>query len=75
MRKLQKQSVDMWVRWAAERNLSLTRAEVKEIIDKYNDTISQSVPFSGGARLKPNNIKPNHAVGEVYKPKIGRAHV
>ena len=55
MSKLQKQSVDTWVRWAAERNLSLTRAEVKEMVDKYNDIISQSVPFSGGARLKPNN--------------------
>jgi hypothetical protein len=74
MRKLQKQSVDTWVRWAAERNLSLTRAEVKEMVDKYNDTISQSVPFSGGARLKPNNIKPNHAVGEVYKPNIHDPH-
>ena len=55
MSKLQKQGVDTWVRWAAERNLSLTRAEVKELVDKYNDIISQSVPFSGGARLKPNN--------------------
>jgi len=57
MSKLQKQGVDTWVRWAAERNLSLTRAEVKELVDKYNDIISQSVPFSGGARLKPNNTE------------------
>jgi hypothetical protein len=55
MSKLQKQSVDAWVRWAAERNISLTRAEVKEMVDKYNDIISQSVPFSGWGRLKPNN--------------------
>ena len=52
----------------------ITRAEVKELVDKYNDTISKSVPFSGGARLKPNNIKPNHAVGEVYKPNIHDPH-
>jgi hypothetical protein len=56
------------------KDLSLTRAEVKEMVDKYNELMSQSVPFSGGARLKPNNIKPNHAVGEVYKPNIHDPH-
>ena len=76
MSKSQKQSVDTWVRWAAERNLSLTRAEVKEMVDKYNDMISQSVPYSGGARLKPNNTDrmTKGRTDSIYKPSDLNLH-
>jgi len=76
MSKSQKQSVDTWVRWAAERNLSLTREEVKEMVDKYNDMISQSVPYSGGARLKPNNTDrmTKERTDSIYKPSDLNLH-
>ena len=52
----------------------ITREQLVEVVTKDNELMSQTVPFSGGARLKPNNIKPNHAVGEVYKPNIHDPH-
>ena len=37
----------------------------------YNAMLDQTMPFGGGARLKP---LPNHAVGEVYKPAALNTH-
>ena len=36
----------------------------------YNAMLAQTMPWNGGARLRPiNSTKPNHEVGEVYKPQ------
>jgi hypothetical protein len=45
-----------WVEWAIKNGIGLTKEEVEAEVQKYNDIVSQSVPFNGRARLKPNNI-------------------
>lgn len=46
----------------------ITREELVESVTKHNELMAQTVPWNGGARLRPiNSTKPNHAVGEVYK--------
>jgi len=64
-RKLYKKE---WVEWAIKNGINFTQEEVEAATQKYNDIVSQSVPFNNRARLKPLNRTPNHAVGECYKP-------
>ena len=46
----------------------ITREQLVEVVTKDNELMSQTVPFNGGARLRPiNSTKPNHEVGEVEK--------
>ena len=45
-----------------------TKAEIEEAKTKHRAMLDQTVPFGNGARLKPLNRTPNHAVGECYKP-------
>jgi|11_taG_2_1085331.scaffolds.fasta_scaffold88113_2 hypothetical protein len=46
----------------------VTKAEVERVKAKHRAMLDQTVPFGNGARLKPLNRTPNHAVGECYKP-------
>jgi hypothetical protein len=45
-----------WVEWAIKNGINLTREEVEAGVQKYNDIVTQTVPWNGGARLKP--LKP-----------------
>ena len=45
-----------WVEWAIKNGINLTREEVEAEVQKYNDIVTQTVPWNGGARLKP--LKP-----------------
>lgn len=67
MSKLKKASVEEWIKWAEDRRLSLTEEEVAQQVAKYNEIIASTVPCGNGARLSPTK-RPNHAVGECYKP-------
>lgn len=45
----------------------VTKAEIERVKVKHRAMLDQTVPFGNGARLKPLNRTPNHAVGECYK--------
>lgn len=45
-----------WVDWAIKNGINLTREEVEAEVQKYNDIVTQTVPWNGEARLKP--LKP-----------------
>ena len=45
----------------------LTEEEIEQVKVKHCAMLDQTVPFGNGARLKPLNRTPNHAVGECYK--------
>jgi hypothetical protein len=53
-RKLYKKE---WVEWAIKNGIGLTKEEVEAEVQKYNDIVSQSVPFNNRARLVPRSIR------------------
>ena len=66
LRKLAEGKVNFEDRLVAEG--ILTEEEVERVRIKHRAMLDQTVPFGNGARLKPLNRTPNHAVGECYKP-------
>ena len=48
----------------------------EEVLAKHNDMMSKSVPFSGGARLKPNNTDrmTKWRTDSIYSPKDLNLH-
>ena len=66
LRKLAEGKVNFEDRLVAEG--ILTEEEIERVKVKHCAMLDQTVPFGNGARLKPLNRTPNHAVGECYKP-------
>ena len=66
LRKLAEGKVNLEDRLVAEG--IFTREEIEQVRVKHRAMLDQTVPFGNGARLKPLNRTPNHAVGECYKP-------
>lgn len=64
MSKLKKPNVEEWIKWAEDGRLNLTKEEIAQKAAKYHELMASTVPFGNGLRLKPN-----HAVGECYKPQ------
>jgi hypothetical protein len=66
LRKLAEGKVNFEDRLVAEG--ILTEEEIERVKVKHCAMLDQTVFFGNGARLKPLNRTPNHAVGECYKP-------
>ena len=72
MRKMAEGKDKVYERLVAEG--IYTREELEQVRAKHRAMLDQTVPFGNGARLKPLNRTPNHAVGECYKPHDLNTH-